>query len=311
MKAARIHRYGDPDVLSIEEVSIPQVAADEVLVKVVASAINPLDWLLRSGELNDLIPITFPHTLGWDFSGIVEAVGSSVTEYAVGDAIYSRPEVSRHGAHAEYIAVPATDIALKPRTVLFSAAASLPIASITAWQALKECGELQSGQRVLIHGGGGSLGCIAVQMAKSLGAYVIVTASSVDHDFVVSLGADEVIDYQRVDFKGAMDPVDLVLDTIGRQVQVDSYSVIKPGGILVAVNTYPNKEQAKSYGVQARFLSIKPDGEHLKKVANLVDLGELRPIVGHEFAFSDIKAAYQLSESGRARGKIVLQINHP
>ncbi|MGF1863578.1 NADP-dependent oxidoreductase [Photobacterium profundum] len=311
MKAARIHDYGSPEVLAIEEVAMPSITADEVLVKVIATSINPLDWLLRSGELKELIPISFPHTLGWDFAGIVEQVGVDAAEYSVGDAVYSRPEVSRNGSHAEYIAVPAKDIALKPRTASFAAAASLPIASITAWQALFDKGELKSGQRVLIHGGAGSLGTIAVQLAKSQGAYVITTAAAIDHGFVKSLGADEVIDFRSINFKDVVNNVDVVLDTIGRQVQIDSYSVLKENGILVAVNTYPDFELARSYGVQARFLSIKPDGEHLKKIAKLVDNGQLRPIVGHEYAFQNIKQAYKLSENGLARGKIVLHVSVP
>ncbi|MHA2850063.1 NADP-dependent oxidoreductase [Vibrio harveyi] len=311
MKAARIYNYGSHEVLTIDEVTIPDIATDEVLVKVVASSINPLDWLLRSGELEELIPISFPHTLGWDFAGVVERVGSKVTEYSVGDAVYSRPEVSRNGSHAEYIAVPAKDIALKPCTISFAAAASLPIASITAWQALFDKGELKCGQRVLIHGGAGSLGAIAVQLAKSQGAYVITTAAAIDHDFVKSLGADEVIDFRNVNFKDVVTDIDVILDTIGRQVQVDSYSVLKENGILVAVNTYPDMELAKSHKVQARFLSIKPDGEHLKKIAKLVDEGQLRPIVGHEYSFQDIAQAYSLSEKGLARGKIVLHVSTP
>lgn len=311
MKAARIHSYGSPEVLIIDEVAIPSISTDEVLVKIIASSINPLDWLLRSGELKDLIPISFPHTLGWDFAGIVEQVGADVTEYSIGDAVFSRPEVSRNGSHAEYIAVPAKDIARKPRTVSFAAAASLPIASITAWQALFDKGELKSGQKVLIHGGAGSLGVIAVQLAKSQGAYVITTAATVDHGLVKSLGADEVIDFRSINFKDVVSDVDVVLDTIGRQVQIDSYSVLKENGILVAVNTYPDVELAKSYGVQARFLSIKPDGEHLNKIASLVESGQLRPIVGHEYAFEDIEQAYKLSENGLARGKIILHISTP
>lgn len=311
MKAARIHSYGAADVLTIDDVEKPEIADEEVLVKVIASSINPLDWLLRAGELKNLIPVSFPHILGWDFSGIIEKVGSKVTDYTVGDAIYSRPEVSRHGSHAEYIAVPACDIAIKPRTVSFAAAASLPIASITAWQALFEKGELREGQRVLIHGGAGSLGAIAVQLAKGQGAYVITTAAERDHEFVRSLGADEVIDFRKVRFQDVVSDVDVVLDTIGRQVQIDSYGVLKHKGILVAVNTYPDIDLAKSYGVEARFLSIKPNGQHLKKVAEWVDTGRLRPIVGHEYSFDDIARAYNLSESGLARGKIVLHVSTP
>ncbi|MGF1731127.1 NADP-dependent oxidoreductase [Photobacterium kasasachensis] len=311
MKAARIHKFGDINAIHLEESPVPEIADDEVLVKVVASAINPLDWKIRSGELRELIPIQFPHTLGWDFSGIVAKVGNKVTNFVIGDAVYSRPEVSRNGAHAEYIAVPATDIAPKPQTLSFAAAATLPIASITAWQSLFELGQLVEGQKVLIHAGAGSLGCIALQLANNAGAYVITTAAAEHHDFVKSLGADQVIDYQNEDFKDIVSDIDVVLDTIGYQVQLDSYSVLKPNGILVSVNTYPDVETAKRLGVQARFLSIKPNGDFLTQIAKWVDRGDVRPIVGYEFAFEDIHAAYQLSESGKAKGKIVIHIAAP
>ncbi|WP_093175228.1 NADP-dependent oxidoreductase [Pseudovibrio sp. Tun.PSC04-5.I4] len=186
MKAARIYKYGSMEEIRIETVEMPRITADEVLVKVVATAVNPLDWIFRSGRLQYIIPAKLPITLGWDFSGIITEVGGEISDFAVGDAVCSRPEVFRDGSHAEYIAVPAKDIALKPRTLTFSMAASLPIASITAWQSLLDIGELKEGQTVLIHGGAGSLGCIAVQIAKSVGARVIVTAAARDHDFVKS-----------------------------------------------------------------------------------------------------------------------------
>lgn len=310
MKAATIHQFGGINEIHVEEVAMPTISSNEVLVKVIASSINQLDWRLRAGEITH-IPITFPHTLGWDLSGVIMEVGSEVSKFKVGDAIYSRPEVAKNGSHAEYIAIDANDVAFKPATISFAAAATLPIASITAWRSLFNFGELEAGQKVLIHAGAGSLGCIAIQLAKNAGAYVITTATAKQHDFVKSLGADEAIDYETEHFQDMLSNIDIVLDTIGDQVQLDSYSVLKPNGILVAVNKYPDMEKAQSLGVQAKFLVCTPDGELLKKVAALVDAGKVRPIVGYEYALKDIHKAYELSESKKAKGKIVIHIAKP
>jgi NADPH:quinone reductase-like Zn-dependent oxidoreductase len=235
-----------------------------------------------------LVPVKFPITLGWDFSGVVVEVGNDISEYAIGDAIYSRPEVSRDGSQAEYIAVPARDVAQKPETISHSAAASLPIASITAWQSLFDLGDLNAGQKVLIHAGAGSLGIIAIQLAKNKGAYVVATAQERNHDFVKSLGADEVVDYTKVEFQNVVGGMDVVLDTIGGQVQEHSYSVLNPGGVLVAVNTFPSMERASEMGVVAKFLSIKPNGTLLANISSIVESGHLRPVVGYEFGFENI-----------------------
>jgi NADPH:quinone reductase-like Zn-dependent oxidoreductase len=309
MKALRINNYGTSSVMNIEEIDLPETDNSMMLIKVHASSVNPLDWKIRNGELQDLIPIDFPITLGWDFAGVVIKTGKDVKQFKIGDKVYGRPEVTNNGSHAEYIAVKEYEIAHMPQSITFEEAASLPIACITAWEALFKIAELKPNQRVLIHAGSGSLGSIAIQLAKHIGAYVITTASSENEQFLKSLGADEIIDYKRYKFEDFLGKsVDVVLDSIGNDVQKRSYKVLKKTGILVAVNTQPDKNYAIEYGIRAEFLSIKPNGKLLKLISDLIENGNLKPVVGQIFNFEDLADAFNLSESGNARGKIVLTI---
>jgi NADPH:quinone reductase-like Zn-dependent oxidoreductase len=311
MTAVRIHGYGDRSVLRYEPAPRQKAADDELLVRVVAAAVNPVDWKIREGFLKEMIPHQLPLTLGWDFAGVVETVGAGVTGFSVGDAVYARPDLTRDGSYAEYITVRASEVALKPTTISFADAASLPLAAITAWESLFTAGELSEGQTVLIHAGAGGVGSLAVQLAKWRGARVIATASAANHALVESLGADEVIDYRDAPFGSRVADVDLVFDTIGGQVQEDSWSVIRPEGTLVSVVEPPTEERAAKAGVKGKFVFIQPSAEILDKLSVLVDTGVVRPVVGAEFALSDIAAAHALSESGRARGKIVIHVGQP
>jgi NADPH:quinone reductase-like Zn-dependent oxidoreductase len=311
MTAVRIHGYGDRSVLRYEPAPRQKPADDELLVRVVAAAVNPVDWKIREGFLKEMIPHQLPLTLGWDFAGVVETVGAGVTGFSVGDAVYARPDLTRDGSYAEYITVRASEVALKPTTISFADAASLPLAAITAWESLFTAGELCEGQTVLIHAGAGGVGSLAVQLAKWRGARVIATASAANHALVQSLGADEVIDYRDAPFGSRVADVDLVFDTIGGQVQEDSWSVIRPEGTLVSVVEPPTEERAAKAGVKGKFVFIQPSAEILDKLSVLVDTGMVRPIVGAEFALIDIAAAHALSESGRARGKIVIHVGQP
>jgi NADPH:quinone reductase-like Zn-dependent oxidoreductase len=311
MNAVRIHGYGDRAVLRYEKAPRPVPADDELLVRVVAAAVNPVDWKIREGYLREMIPHRLPLILGWDLAGVVEAVGRQVTDFAVGDTVYARPDLARDGSYAEYIAVRASEVAAKPMTVSFADAAALPLAAITAWEALINTGQLSEGQTVLIHAAAGGVGSLAVQLAKWKGARVIATASSRNHALVESLGADEVIDYRAVPFAKHVAGVDLVFDTVGGQVQEESWSVVRPGGVLVSVVDPPTPERAAQADVQGKFVFIQPSAAILRELAGLVDAGVVRPIVGAEFALEDVAAAHELSESGRARGKIVLHVGRP
>lgn len=311
MKAARIHSYGGPEVLRCEDCPLPSVADDEVLIRVVAAAVNPVDWKIREGYLREMIPHRLPLTLGWDVAGVIEAIGSGVEDFAVGDAVYARPNLTRDGAYAEFITVRAAEIAPKPTTVSFAEAASLPLAGITAWESLFNSGRLADGQSVLIHAAAGGVGSLAVQLAKWKGARVVGTASAANAALVASLGADQVIDYRSGSFAEQVSGLDMVFDTVGGDVQEASWSVIRPGGVLVSVVEPPTAERAAQAGVDGKFVFIQPNAPILRALAGLVDSGVVRPIVGAEFALADVAKAHALSESGRARGKTIIHVGQP
>ena len=311
MKAVRIHEYGNRDVLVYEDASMPSITSNEVLVKVIAASVNPVDWKIREGYLKEMIAYSMPLTLGWDVSGVVTAVGADVTRFSVGDAVYSRPDIKRNGTYAEYITIRESEIAHKPLTISHNEAASLPLAGITAWEVLITTAQLSGGQKVLIHAGSGGVGSLAVQLAKSRGAYVIATTSGKNRAFVESLGADEVIDYQTQQFTEILQDIDVVFDTLGGDIQESSWSVLKQGGILVSIVSPPAEEKARELGVRCAFVFIEPNAYILEQLAKLVEQGKLRPIVGAEFALKDIAKAHALSESGRTVGKIILYVGQP
>jgi NADPH:quinone reductase-like Zn-dependent oxidoreductase len=311
MKAVRIHTYGNADVLAYEDAPSPSLMPNDVLIRVVATSVNPLDWKVREGYMKDMIAHPLPLTLGWDVSGVVQAVGEEVTRFKVGDAVFSCPDVRRNGTYAEYVAVREEEVAHKPKTISHCGAASLPLAGITAWMALVTAGEISANHRVLVHGGSGGVGSLAVQLAKSRGAYVIVTTSKRNSALVKSLGADEVVDYQAQAFEDVVKDVDIVFDTIGGQVQDASWSVLKPGGILLSITSPPSEERAKAAGVRGAFVALEPSADILAQLAELVDTGSIRPIVGAEFSLEDTAKAHAFSQTGRAVGKIVLYVGQP
>ncbi len=311
MKAVRIHQYGGREVLSLDEIPVPDIAPDEVLVRVVAASINPVDWKVRAGYLAQMMPHQMPLTLGWDVSGVVAAVGSQVTQWQVGDAVYSRPDLARNGTYAEFVAIRAGECARKPRTISHVEAASLPLAGITAWEAMMDTARVRAGQRVLVHAGSGGVGSLAIQLVKAAGATVVATASGRNRALVESLGVDQFVDYTTTTLLQAVEPVDAVFDTIGGEVQEASWSLLKPGGIQVSIISPPDEARAAAMGVRGGFVFIGPNAPVLDKLAGMVDGGRLRPIVGAEFALEDIAQAHALSESGRAVGKIVLYVGKP
>lgn len=258
-----------------------------------------------------MISYQLPLTLGWDVSGVVTAVGTNVTRFRVGDAVYSRPDIKRNGTYAEYVVIQESEVALKPLTISHNEAASLPLAGITAWEVLITSAQLTAGQRVLVHAGSGGVGSLAIQLAKSRGAYVIATTSGKNQALVESLGADEVIDYQTQNFTEILRDIDVVFDTLGGDIQESSWSVLKQGGILISIVSPPSEEKAKELGVRSAFVFIEPNAYILEQLAKLVEQGELRPIIGAEFALQDIVKAHALSESGRTVGKIVLYVGQP
>ncbi|PLL12683.1 NADPH:quinone reductase [Tabrizicola sp. TH137] len=311
MKAARIHDYGTPEVIRVEDAPMPEIGPDDLLIRTVAASVNPVDWKIRRGYLAQMLNHPLPLTLGWDVSGIVESVGSNVTTFKPGDAVYSRPDIRRNGSYAEYIAVRASEVALKPATISHVEAASLPLVSITAWEALITSAGMQPGQRVLIHAGAGGVGSIAIQLAKAKGAHVTATASAAKSTFVRSLGADEVIDYRDPAAFAAARDLDIVFDTIGGDTQEASWAMLKPGGFLVSITQPPKPERAEAEGKRAGFVFIDPNAAILRDLATLVDEGKIRPVIGGEYRLDHAARAHEASETGRTTGKIVLYTGQP
>ncbi len=306
MKAVRFHQFGGPEVLQYEDVPKPEPQVGQVLVRVHAAGVNPVDWKLREGWLRAL-NLPLPITNGGDVSGVVEAIGPGVTEFKVGDAVFGGTGLM--GGYAEYIAVAAAALARKPTSLDHIQAASVPLAALTGWQALFDVGGLKPGQRVLIHAAAGGIGSLAVQFARLHGAHVIGTASAGNVDYVRGLGAHEVIDYQKAPFETAVRDVDLVLDLIGGEVESRSWSVLKPGGLLVGVvGVQPSAENANAAGVRCAAIFMAPNGDQLGHIAGLIDGGKVKVTVSGTHSLADAAEAQELVRQGHTRGKFVLRI---
>jgi NADPH:quinone reductase-like Zn-dependent oxidoreductase len=306
MKAIRIHNYGGPEVLQYEDTPHPTPGPGELLIKVHAASVNPLDWKTRAGYLKDFFPHTLPFIPGWDASAVVEAVGSGVAQFRPGDEVYTR--TNRDGTYAEYAIVTETETALKPKLVDHVHAAAIPMVALTAWQALFDKAQLSAGQKILIHGAAGGVGSFAVQFAKWKGAYVIGTASEKNQAYLRKLGVDEPIDYEKARFDDVVHGVDVVFDTIGGDTQERSWKVLIKGGILVSIVQPPSAELAAKYGVRAEFLGSQASSSQLAEIAQLVDSGYVKPVVETVLPLSEARRAHELSEQGHIRGKIVLKI---
>ena len=308
MKAVRIHNYGGPEVLKFEDAPRPQPGNGEVLVRIHAAAVNPVDWKVRAGRLKERIQYPLPLIPGWDFSGVVEATGPGVTRLKKGDEVYARPDIARNGAYAEYIVAKESEVALKPKSVDHVQAAAIPLAALTAWQALFDTAGLSVGQKVLIHGAAGGVGSFAVQLAKWKGAHVIGTASGRNQSFLRDLGVDEPIDYEKTRFEDVVHDVDVVLDTIGGDTQKRSWKVLKKGGILVSIVSPPSAEEAAKHGVRSGYVFVQPSASQLAEIAKLVDSGKLKPVVEAVLPLAEARRAQEMNETGHTRGKIVLKV---
>ncbi|WP_026416247.1 NADP-dependent oxidoreductase [Actinomadura oligospora] len=312
MRAVSQDEPGGPEVLKIVETARPEPGAGEVLVRVHAAGINPVDWKTRSrGRLHD--GTRPPFTLGWDVSGVVEAVGYGVALFAPGDEVFGMPRFpDPAGAYAEYVTAPARHFARKPAKLDHVHAAALPLAALTAWQALVDTADVRPGERVLIHAAAGGVGHLAVQIAKARGAHVIGTASAAKHDFLRDLGADELVDYRESDFAEVVRDVDVVLETMGGDYPARSLRTLRPGtGRLVSIlpldASWPAAE-AEAEGVRAGFVLVEPDHQGLREIAALVDDGRLRARVQDVFPLEKAAEAHRSGETGRTAGKIVLSV---
>jgi NADPH:quinone reductase-like Zn-dependent oxidoreductase len=332
MKAFVIDRYGKKETGRIGDVPEPDLRDDDVLVKVHAAGVNALDSKIRSGAFKLILPYRFPLILGNDVAGTVVRVGARVHQFKPGDEVYARPDDDRIGTFAELIAIKASSLALKPKNLDMVEAASLPLVSLTAWQVLVETARLTKGQKVLIQAGSGGVGTIAIQLAKHLGAFVATTTSTGNVAWVKALGADVVIDYKQQDFAAALHDYDVVLNSLGNDELDKSLRILKPGGHLISISGPPTpafatarglawplkqvmrllsrgiRKKAKQKNVEYTFVFMRADGAQLREISTLIESGAIRPVVDKVFPFKDTNEALAHSESGRAKGKVVVQM---
>ncbi|UXZ05235.1 NADP-dependent oxidoreductase [Moraxella nasicaprae] len=330
MTAMTVQKYGKYPVQKTS-IPAPKIGDDDVLVKVVSASVNPLDFKIRNGDLKLVLPFSLPLILGNDFAGVVVAVGKNVKNFAIGDEVFVRTDTLRIGSFAQFIAINQHNLAKKPANLDFNQSASLPLVALTAIQAFDKMG-IKSGDKVLIHAGAGGLGSVSIQIAKILGLYVATTASGKGLGIVKSLGADEVIDYKQENFEQKLKNFDFVLDTVGGETLLKSFKILKQGGKVISVAGIPTKDFAKemglswvkqlimglisakihktaqNYGTSYEFLFMKPSSKQLNIIKTWAEAGKLRPIIDQVFAFDDTQKALEYSESGRAKGKIVIEM---
>lgn len=330
MKAAYISRYGTINDVQIGEQPKPSIKKNTVLVKIHATSINPLDLRVVEGEFKAILPLKFPFILGNDFAGTVVQIGGNVTNFKVGDEVYAKTDLS--GSFAEYTLVEESSLSLKPKNLSMEQAAALPLVALTSWQALVEIAKVKAGQKVLIHAGSGGVGSIAIQLAKSLGATVATTTSAKNSGWVKELGADIIIDYKTMNFEQEIKDYDVVLDTQGGKTLEKSLDVLKRGGRLISISGPPDhafaeainpnwflkcvipmlswsiRHKAKKLGITYSFLFMQPNGQHLSKITELVEAGKITPVIDQSYDFVQIKEALQYVNTGRSKGKVVVNI---
>jgi alcohol dehydrogenase len=313
MKAAQMKGYGSSDeVIEINE-NVPapnDPSAGKVLVKIKVAGINPIDWKIREGYMQQMVPLQFPSPLGMDFSGIIEKVGQGVSEFRQGDEVYGQASIlsGGSGAFAEMALANADAIAHKPKSLSPQEAAGLPLVGVSAWQALVETIGLQKNQKILIHGGAGGIGSVAIQIAKHLGSYVATTVSTNDKQFAKELGADEIIDYKTQTFEELIRDYDAAFDTIGGETYSRSFKVLKRGGIIVSMLEQPNQELMKQFGVKAIFQFTQVNRDRLTKLAQWVDQNNIRVNVDKTFSLEEAGKALDYQRDVHPRGKVVLAI---
>lgn len=315
MKAVRMHAFGNTDVLQYEEVERPLPQAGEVLVRVHAAGVNPVDWGARSYPMpstTGAAEANLPYTLGWDLAGSVVALGAGVTQFALGDAVYSMARFPREArAYSEYTTAPVSDLALKPEQFTYEQAAAVPMAALTAWQALFDTAGLQAGQTVLIPGGAGGVGHFAIQFAKWKGAHIITTTSTRNIMFVRELGADVVIDYTQQTLEDVIQKVDVALDMMDEDLLRQAFRCVKRGGHVVSLlraHKEPGEQLAVKAGTHFTFMLVHPSGEQLAEIASLCDTGQIKVAIAAVFPLQDVARAHKLSEGRHVRGKLVLNI---
>jgi NADPH:quinone reductase-like Zn-dependent oxidoreductase len=307
MKAIRFHEFGPVSVLKYEDAPRPSPAAGEVLVKVAAAGVNPVDAKVRDGSFkrgDEKLPM-IP---GYDIAGVVEEVGEGVTKFKKGDAVYAYLSLMRAGAYAQYAIAKENELALKPKSISNEEAAAVPLAALTAWQALIQTAKLETGQSVLVHGGSGGVGHFAVQLAKARGAKVSATASDKNQAFLKELGVDQPVDYRATRFEDVVKDVDIVLDTVAGETLARSYDVVKKGGIVVSILDQPNPIELAKRGIRGEVILVRPNGEQLAEIATLIEAGKIKPTISMTMPLAEAAKAHEQIETGHTRGKIVLKV---
>ena len=308
MKAAVVHEPGGPESLKYEDTPRPSPKDDEVLVKVMAAGVNPVDTYIRQGMRMKKGSDNGPMIIGYDIAGVIEKAGAGIKTYKAGDAVYAYLPVSRGGGYAEFAIAKEGEMSLKPKNIDFEKAAAVPLAATTAWQALIDTAKLERGQTVLIHGGSGGVGCFAVQIAKARGAKVIATASTANQDLLKQLGVDQPIDYTTTKFEEVVKDVDVVLNCVRGDTLPPSYGVVKKGGIIVSITDEPDAAECAKHGIRGSRLMAHPDAKVLEELTKLIEANKITPIVSQTFPLMDVAKAHQQVETRHTRGKIVLKI---
>lgn len=308
MKVVDIQRFGGSDVLNIDEVPLPTPKHHEVLVKVHAAGVNPVDYKIRSGRYPAVREDALPYVLGRDAAGDVIAVGPEVTKFRIGEYVFGMPGIQR-GAYAEYVLLKESEAAHVPADLDYISAAAVPLAALTAWQGLFRHGGLRAGQSVLIHGGSGGVGHFAIQFAKARGAQVITTVSAEHTEFARKLGADRIIDYKATRFEEEVEDLDMVFDLIGGETQERSFSCLKRGGVLVSTLNEPSQEKASEFGIRALRYTVEESGEDLSEIGRLIDAGLVKPHISRVFPFDEAREAQDFLERTHPEGKVVLAVD--
>ena len=306
MKAAVFHEYEGP--VEIAEVARPKLQDSSVLVEVYAASLNPIDNILRAGFLRQMLELTFPHVKGYDVSGKVVEIGKNVKNVKIGDEVFARPNQMDAGSVAEFARIQEDELAIKPSNMTHEQAASVPLAGLTAWQALITKGKIKEGNKVLIHAGSGGVGTLAIQIAKHFGAFVATTTSGKNAGLVKELGADLVIDYTTQNFEDELSDCDLVIDTIGGETLARSFKVLKKGGKMVSVKSHDNENLAEKYGVHFEWFFMSPDGKKLSELAKLISQGTVKTVIDSVFHMDQAAEAFDKLSTGRAKGKIVIAV---
>src|SRR6266404_787934 len=308
MKAIVVHEYGGPEVLKYEDAPRPEPKENEVLIRVKAASINPVDVAIRKGYLKEFTGNKFPLILGMDAAGVIEKLGAKIDRFKAGDPVIAFFTLAGEGGYAQYVVANEREIARKPNTVTFEQAAAVPAAGSTAWTALVETGDLKPGHTVLIHGGSGGVGHFAIQIAKARGAKVIATGSTANQDFLKQVGADVAVDYTKQKFEDVAKDVDLVLDSVGEDTLKRSYGVVRKGGMIVSIVDDVDRNELAAHGIRGTTIRTEPNEKTLEELARVIDSKKITPIVSQVLALSEVARAHQQIATRHTRGKIVLKV---